>query len=55
MSSNNQSHELKISQFEVRIDCPIKGKFHGKEFILIFDTDYDIPSQIHTITLYPGW
>ncbi len=30
-------------------------KFYGKEFIMIFDTHYDKPEQIHTITLYPGW
>ncbi len=45
----------RVSQFEVRVDCPIKGRFFGKEFIMIFDTDYDKPDQIHTITLYPGW
>jgi hypothetical protein len=42
-------------KFAIRIDCPIKGRFFGKEFILIFDLDYDRPSQIYTITLYPGW
>lgn len=50
-----RNHKGRISQFEVRIDCPIKGKFYQKEFILIFDTNYDRPEQIHTITLYPGW
>lgn len=45
----------KISRFEVRIDCPVPGKFLGKEFIMIFDTNYDTPNQIHTVTLYPGW
>jgi hypothetical protein len=50
-----RNHKGRISQFEVRIDCPIKGRFFGKEFIMIFDTDYDKPNQIHTITLYPGW
>ncbi|MFN7825675.1 MAG: hypothetical protein ACK5P6_09970 [Pseudobdellovibrionaceae bacterium] len=50
-----RSHKGRISQFEVRVDCPVKGRFFGKEFILIFDTDYDKPDQMHTITLYPGW
>jgi hypothetical protein len=50
-----RSHKGKISKFEARIDCPIHGRFFGKEFILVFDTDYDKPNQIHTITLYPGW
>lgn len=46
-----RNHKSRISQFEVRIDCPVKGKFFGKEFIMIFDTDYDNPDQVHTITL----
>jgi hypothetical protein len=50
-----RNHKSRVSQFEVRIDCPIKGRFFGKEFIMIFDTDYDKPDQMHTITLYPGW
>jgi hypothetical protein len=50
-----RNHKGRVSQFEVRIDCPIRGKFYGKEFIMIFDTNYDSPKQIHTITLYPGW
>ena len=50
-----RDHKGRISKFEVRIDCPIRGKFYGKEFILIFDTNYDKPDQIYTITLYPGW
>lgn len=45
----------RVSQFEVRIDCPVSGRFHGKQFILIFDTHYDKSDEIHTITLYPGW
>lgn len=48
-------HKGRISKFDVRIDCPIKGIFFNKEFIMFFDTDYDQPEQIHTITLYPGW
>lgn len=50
-----RNHKGRVSQFEVRIDCPVKGRFFGKEFIMIFDTDYDKSDQIHTITLYPGW
>jgi len=45
----------RISQFEVRIDCPVKGRFFEKEFILVFDTDCDRLDQIHAITLFPGW
>ena len=50
-----RNHKGRISQFEVRIDCPVRGRFYGKEFLLIFDTQYDKPHQIHTITIYPGW
>lgn len=50
-----RSYKGKISKFEIRIDCPIKGRFYGKEFIMIFDTNYDKSDEIHTITLYPGW
>jgi hypothetical protein len=50
-----RAHKRRISRFELRIDCPIKGRFHGKEFVLIFETDYDKPNEIYTITLYPGW
>lgn len=45
----------KLSQFSVRIDCPVKGRFFGKEFLMIFDTHYDKENEIHTITLIPGW
>lgn len=45
----------KISQFDIRIDCPVKGRFYGKEFLMFFDTNYSSPDKIHTITLYPGW
>lgn len=50
-----REHRKRISRFEVRIDCPIPGKFRDKEFLLIFETDYDEPGEINTITLYPGW
>jgi len=45
----------KKSQFSLRINCPIGGKFFDKEFIMIFDTHYDKEEEIHTITLIPGW
>lgn len=50
-----RDYKKRISRFEVRIDCPIAGRFRNKEFILIFETDYDKPNEITTITLYPGW
>lgn len=50
-----REHRGRRSRFEIRLDCPIKGQFQGKEFIAIFETDYDQPDTIHTITLYPGW
>jgi hypothetical protein len=45
----------KISEFNIRINCPISGQFYGKEFIMIFDTHYDKSDEIHTITIFPGW
>ncbi len=45
----------KVSQFSIRIDCPVPGNFFEKEFIMIFDTHYDKPNEIHTITIFPGW
>jgi hypothetical protein len=50
-----RAHRKRISRFEVKIDCPIQGKFRNKEFILIFETDYDKSNEVCTITLYPGW
>ncbi len=50
-----RNYRGRISRFEIRIDCPVRGRFFGKEFIMIFDTDYDKPEEIYTITLYPGW
>lgn len=50
-----RGHRKRVSRFEVRIDCPVPGRFQGKEFILIFDTDYDRGNEITTITLFPGW
>lgn len=45
----------KVSQFSVRINCPVEGRFKDKVFIMVFDTHYDKSDEIHTITLYPGW
>ncbi len=45
----------KISKFNIRINCPVKGRFYGKEFLMIYDTHYDKENEIHTITLIPGW
>ena len=43
------------SHFEIRIDCPVRGEFHQRQFIMIFDLDHDESDLIHTITIYPGW
>lgn len=43
------------SRFALRVDCPIKGKFEGREFRMIFETDYKLVGKIHTITLIPNW
>lgn len=48
-------YKRRVSKFDFRVDCPIPGKFYGKQFIMFFDIDYDKPSQIYTVTLYPGW
>jgi hypothetical protein len=45
----------KVSQFSFRINCPVKGRFYQKVFLMIFDTHYDKAEEIHTITLIPGW
>ncbi len=45
----------KVSQFSIRVNCPVAGKFFGKEFIMIFDTHYDKSDLLHTITIFPGW
>lgn len=43
------------SIFQIRIDCPIEGKFFGKEFVMIFETDYKKQELIYTVTLFPNW
>ncbi len=48
-------HRKRISRFQVRIDCPVNNKFYGKQFIMIFETNYDKSEEIYTITLFPGW
>ncbi|MBC7458498.1 MAG: hypothetical protein H7235_09480 [Bdellovibrionaceae bacterium] len=45
----------RVSRFEVKIDCPVPGRFKGKMFIMIFETDYDKSEEIYTVTLFPGW
>ena len=44
-----------LSIFELRVDCPIVGKFFGKEFVMIFSTDHKKQNQIYTVTLFPNW
>lgn len=43
------------SIFVIRIDCPVKGEFFGKTFIMIFKHDHYKTDELYTITLYPGW
>ena len=45
----------RISRFEVKIDCPIPGRFKNKLFIMIFELNYDKFEEIYTVTLFPGW
>lgn len=45
----------KNSQYAVRINCPIMGRFYDKEFLLIFFLNHDKRNHIYTITLIPGW
>lgn len=49
------SYKGMLSRFDIRINCPVKGRFFQKEFIMVFDTDYVESDVIYTITLYPGW
>lgn len=50
-----RGHKGRTSKFEHRVTCPVKGKYFGRQFFVIFDTNYDKPNEIHTITIYPGW
>lgn len=45
----------RVSKFMIRITCPVRGHFYNKEFIMIFDMDYDLKSELHVITVFPGW
>ncbi len=44
-----------ILKFSVRVNCPVPGIFHKKEFILVFDTNENKKNELHTITIVPGW
>lgn len=50
-----ERYEKSFSVFMHFIKCPVKGKFEGKEFVMIFKTDYPRTDEIYTITLYPNW
>lgn len=50
-----ERYEQTYSVFMHFIKCPLKGKFHGKEFVMIFKTDYHRGDEIHTVTLFPNW
>lgn len=50
-----ERYEKTYSVFIHFIKCPVKGKFEGKEFVMIFKTDYHHGEEIHTVTLYPNW
>jgi hypothetical protein len=50
-----ERYEKAYSIFMHFIKCPVKGKFKGREFVMIFKTDYHRNDEIHTITLYPNW
>lgn len=51
----HKSFRGRVSRFEIRIDCPVPGRFFGKEFVMVFETDYDKEDEIYTVTLFPGW
>lgn len=44
-----------VSKFAIRIDCPIRGRFYNKEFIMIFIIDNTQSNNVHTVTLIPNW
>lgn len=39
-------------RFELRMNSPIIGTHYGREYILVFETNYDKQNLIHTITLF---
>ncbi len=43
------------SVFTARIDCPVKGKFFTRTFMMILRHDHCIPDEIYIVTLYPSW
>lgn len=45
----------RFSMFEVKIDCPVPGRFKNRLFIMIFELNYDKSEEIYTVTLFPGW
>lgn len=50
-----RSYKGRVSRFETQMTCPVSGQFSGREFIMVFDLNYDEPNKIFAITLYPGW
>ncbi len=42
-------------RYECRIDSPIPGKHFKKQYIMVFETDFEKPHLINTITLFAGW
>lgn len=38
--------------FNLKIQCPVEGKFKDWNFLMVFKTFYNEPSAIHTITLF---
>ena len=49
------AYKGRVSQFDIRINCPVKCRFFGKQFIMFFDTHFDKSDEIHTLTIFPGW
>lgn len=50
-----ERYEKSYLVFMHYVKCPVDGKFKGKEFIMIFKTDYHHNDEIHTVTLFPNW
>lgn len=45
-------HRKRYSHFEHRVTCPIPGSYFQKQFFMVFETNYDKPEQIHSVTLF---
>jgi len=45
-------YRKRYSHFEHRVTCPVPGKFYGRQFFMVFETNFDKPEQIHSITLF---